>query len=271
MSPQPSSASIQRWYPKQWSEIVGNARMTDTWKGFIKNGPCNAMFTGPSRSGKTRTITLGIRALLCTNRTPDLDPCLRCSTCRALGEGRSEHSGVFAALAGSEYSFHTIDCETITAEELAVLRYDDHLEREKTLVYLDEVGALCSRRLEGKLLKMIDESPAVWIASAVRLGRTKGTRKGEWKEGLSEAMKGRFPIKVGTSHPHLSDLHSWIVARSAEWNITILNAEQTIPEMMKRTRQRVGYLIHMFAEAATRCDRTIDLARVDRFNLDSVD
>jgi hypothetical protein len=61
------------------------------------------------------------------------------------------------------------------------------------------------------------------------------------------------------------------VARSREWNITILEENVTIPAMIKRTQLRVGYLIHIFAWAATKSDRTIGLDDVNGFNLDSTD
>jgi hypothetical protein len=271
MSDFPSPGDIQRWFPRRWSDIAGNAAVVETWKNFIKNGPVNALITGPSRSGKTRTISLGIRALFCTSRTRELDPCGSCPTCKALAEGRADHHGVFAAITGSEYSFHPIDCEYVTSEQLDSLRYDGLLDSNKAVVYLDEVAALKTRRLEGRMLKLIDETRAIWIASAISVKRVQGKRKGEWTERLSVAMRGRYPIKVGTSHPHPDDLVPWILARAAEWKIIIRNPEVTIPEMIRRSRRRVGYLIHMFAAAATRDDRTIDPASVDGFNLDSPD
>lgn len=267
----PSPGDIQRWFPRKWSEIAGNTAIIQAWKNFIKNGPVNTLITGPSRSGKTRTISLGIRALFCTARTPELDPCGFCPTCKALDEGRTDHHGVFAAITGSEYSFHPIDCEYATSEQLDSLRYDGLLDNNKVIVHLDEVAALKGRRLEGRMLKLIDETRAIWIGSAISLKRVHGKRKGEWTERLSVAMRGRYPIKVGTSHPHPDDLVPWIAARAAEWNITICNPEMTIPEMIQRSQRRVGYLIHMFAAAATRDNRTISHQDVDGFNLDSVD
>ena len=271
MSWSPTPAWIQRWFPEVWAEIAGNADLVQALLNFIANGPCNVLVTGPNRSGKTRTISLFLKALACTNRTPTSDPCGRCAACKTLREGRAPHNGVFAAITGSEYSFHPIDCENVTIEELDALRFDGELDSDKVIVYLDEVGALRRRRLEGKLLKLIDETPAIWIASAISVMRTQGKRKGEWTERLSKEMRGRFPIKVGTAHPHPDDLYGWIVERSRAWNITIVEPETTIPAMIRRTRCRVGYLIHIFAVAATRSDRTIRLDTVEGFNLDSVD
>lgn len=271
MSWRPSASWLQRWFPKRWSEMIGNAEMVKVWMDFIKNGPCNAIFTGPSRSGKTRTISLGIRALACPHRTATLDPCGECRSCIDSGDGRSAHWGIFHAAAESDYAFHPIDCEVVTPEQLDELRFDGILDNEKMIIYLDEVAALRRRRLEGRLLKLLDESKAIWIASAISLQRMKGDRKGEWTERLSKEMKGRFSVKVGTSHPHPDDLHEWIIGRCREWEITILEETVTIQKMIHRTQRRVGYVMHFFVMAATRDDRTIGPDDVDRFNLDSTD
>ena len=271
MSWSPNPKEIQRWFPRRWSEIVGNAAMIQVWLNFLANGPCNALFTGMSRTGKTRTISLGIRALVCMNRTVTHDPCGVCGACKAIGDGTTEKWGVFRNLCGSEYSLIPIDCENVTSEELRELPYEGKLDGDKVIVYLDEIAALRRRRLEGMMLKVIDETKATWVASAISLKRTQGAKKGEWTERMSKEMRGRFPIKVGTALPHPDDLYQWIVARSQEWNITILQEEMTIPAMIKRTQLRVGYLIHIFAWAATKSDRTIGPDDVNGFNFDSTD
>jgi hypothetical protein len=272
MSWSPSPSWIQRWFPAKWSEMIGNAAVKRIWMNFLLNGLCNALFTGPTRSGKTRMISLGIRALVCTNRTDTLDPCGKCAACKTLGEGRTVHNGVFAAMCGSEYSYHPIDCENVTAEELDALTYDGGLDSDKAIVYLDEVGALRRRRLEGKVLKLADETPAIWIASAITVRPKKELRrKAPPVVRLSEELRGRFPVKIGTSHPHPDDIHDWIVDRCREWNIIILDEEVTIPAMIKRTRRRVGYLIHLLAFAATKANRTLSLDDVLGFNFDAAD
>ena len=216
------------------------------------------LYAGEFKSGlklvadKTRLVDL-------SDQVPELLQCLVWFTCRCLN------------LCGSDYSLIPIDCENVTSEELRELPYEGKLEGDKVIVYLDEIAALRRRRLEGMLLKLIDETPAIWIASAISLKRTKGARKGELTERMSKEMRGRFAIKVGSSHPHADDLQPWIVARCTEWNITILEPEVTIPEMIRRTCRRAGYLIHIFAEAATRRDRTIGPDDVTGFQLDSTD
>ena len=271
MSFSPSPDWIQRWFPAKWSEIAGNSAIVQHWKNMIENGTCNSLITGPNRTGKTRLITLGVRALLCTDRKPNLDPCGQCQTCHLLDEARGPHSGLFSSLTGTEYEYYPIDCETVTAERLDDLVTDGRLHSKKTIVWLDEVAVLRSRKLEGRLLKLIDESEATWIASAITVQRKKGSRKGQWTERLSREMRGRFPIKVGTSVPHPDDLCSWIEERCSEWNITIHDPQETLPIIADRTDQRVGYVLHMLVYAATKSDRSLNPAEARGFNLDSAD
>jgi hypothetical protein len=271
MNELPTPQQIRRWFPGCWTEIAGNSKVIETWKNFIANGLCNALFTGLNGSGKTRAISLGIRALLCPNRTELLSPCGKCPACKATAEGRTVHAGVFTAITGSEYSFYPVDCETVTADELDSLHTEVKFENETTIIYLDEVAALRRRRLEGRLLKVIDETEAIWIASAISLKRKKGSRKGEWTERLSKEMKRRFAIKVGTSLPHPDDFYTWIEGRARAWEIVILEPATTIPLMVKRSRCRVGYVVNMFSAAATRNDRSIGPNDVKGFNLDTED
>lgn len=271
MSFSPTPAWIQRWFPRRWSEVAGNAAIVQFWMNAIVAGLCNALFTGPTRSCKTRTMNLGIRALVCSNRTEDHSPCGVCAACKASADGRPAENGIFAALCHSQYSIFPIDCENVTAEYLDELRRESSMDSDKTVVVLDEVAALGRRRLEGKLLKLIDESQAIWIASAISLKRKKGSRKGEYTERLSPEMRARFAVKLGTSLPHPDALWPWIIARASEWNITLVDPDVTLPLMVTRSQCRVGFLLHLFAFAAALPERSIGPEDVERFNFDVTD
>lgn len=179
--------------------------------------------------------------------------------------------GIPMVLALSDYEFHPVDCERITSEEVDQLLLDANLQSEKTLIYMDEIAVLRGRRLEGRLLKAIDETQATWVASAISLKKKKGKRKGEWTERLSPEMKGRFGLKIGTSNPHPDDLAKWIVNRGMEWNIHISTPDATIGLLVERSHQRVGYVLHVLAEAAGKKGRTLTLDDVYDFNFDTLD
>ena len=269
MNQPPESGDILRWYPKKWSEIAGNTKVIQAWWNFIVNGLCNALFTGPSRSGKTRTITLGIRAMLCTNRTADLNPCGQCLTCKAMDQERYCHTGLFATMIESEYDFKAIDCERVSREELLGLPQELDLENPRTIVYLDEVTALGRRGLEPLLLKPIDESRVIWLASAIKVKRIVTKEKGRKRDDpnvLSLPMQGRFGVKVGTMFPSDAELTQWIKDRCKDWQIIIEAEEISVPLMIEITGRRVGYVIHVLAAAAAR-GRRIDPDWLVEFNI----
>ncbi|MGQ9762682.1 MAG: hypothetical protein ACUVQH_12310 [Thermogutta sp.] len=270
MNNPPTSRDIQRWYPQKWREIAGNSEMIQAWWNFIVHGGCNMLFTGPSRTGKTRTIALGVKSLLCSHKTQVLDPCGHCQSCRAVDEARHSHLGLFSAVAGSSYSYIPIDCQTVTHDYLLKLPETIELEQGRTVIYLDEVAALGRRGLDSVLLKPIDESPSIWIASGITV--TRRTKKaGQRKsEGLSAPMRGRFAIKIGTALPGSDELAAWIRERCRDWEIDVEQEVKCIPLLVERSAHRVGHVVHVLADAAAR-GRTLSLDRVKGFNFDAVD
>ncbi|MEO1994758.1 MAG: hypothetical protein ABGZ17_05730 [Planctomycetaceae bacterium] len=265
----PNSRDIERWYPQYWREIAGNSEMIQEWLDFIVHGGCNTLSTGPSRSGKTRTISLGVKALLCPNRTSDLDPCGTCSSCHAVDEARDSHIGLFSAVSGSKYSFVPIDCHNISKDELKKILNESVLESVDTVVYLDEVAGLGQRGLENMLLKSIDERPCIWIASAITVAKPVSWGRTRQTAGLSAPMQGRFATKVGTSLPGTEELRSWIIDRCLDWQIEIVDPDRTVPRLIKRTGHRVGFVIHVLAKAVQR--RRLYLDMVDGFNFSPED
>ena len=270
MKRQPTPREIQRWYPERWCEIAGNSRLVQAWRDFLQHGGTNMLFTGPSRTGKTRTIALGIMAAMCPHRTAQLDPCGLCSTCQQLWNAREGLNGLFSLMAGSNSSYFAVDCETVTIEELKELKRGACLESTTTLIYLDEVAALGRRGLDAYLLKAIDETPAIWIASAIAVRKRDEKGKVKRTPGLSEPMLARFAVKEGTALPREPELTAWIKDRCKAWVIAIEQETQTIPRLIKRSRHRVGMVILFLAVAASR-GRRFGLDDVDGFDFQAAD
>lgn len=270
MNHPPSPRDIQRWYPERWSEIAGNSRVVRGWYDFLKNGGTNTLLTGPSRTGKTRTTALGIMAVMCPRRTPQQDPCGICSSCQALCNARENLNGLFSLSAGSTGSYFAVDCETVTVDELKELKQNASLEQVTTYIYLDEVAALGRRGLDTHLLKAIDETPAIWIASAIAVRKPGEKSRVTRTPGLSDPMLARFAIKVGTALPREAELTAWIRDRCREWEIAIVKEEQTLPLLIRRSRHRVGMLILVLAVAASR-GRCLDPDDVEKFDFQAAD
>ena len=205
--------------------------------------------------------------MCCTNRTDELNPCGQCPTCRALDGERHCHSGIFVDWTGGAYTFKVIDCETVSGQELVELPREMNLDDPKTIIYLDEVTALGRRGLESLLLKAIDESRTTWLASAIKV-KPVARKKGQAPDRnvLSFPMLGRFAVKVGTSSPSVKALTQWIKDRGQDWEIIIEDEGVSIPLMIEISKRRVGFLIHIFAAAASR-GRRIDPEWLRGFNI----
>lgn len=270
MSKELSPSEIQRWFPEMWSEIAGNSKVVNKFKQLILNGVCSVLLTGPSRTCKTRVISLLIKALSCPNRTADLNPCNACSTCVDVMNARWEHWGVHRNWNLSCYSFMTIDCQTVQKEDLLTLRDKLDLESEKTIIYLDEVAALRQGNRDEVLLKVMDESKASWIASAIELrGPTKKGPTGP-VQVISEPLLQRFPLKLGTSLPNNSELKSWIQARCQDWSIDVVDPNVTLGIVVKKSGNVVGRVMH-FLTAAALNDRRLDKSLANEVSLDPLD
>lgn len=265
MTQPPTSRDIQRWFPSKWSQIAGNSILIRTCQGMIRNGPGNMLVTGRSRTGKTRALSLLIRALACSDRTASHDPCGVCPACTAVGEGNQDVIGLSGAISNTMVSFLRINCATVTADRLTKLWNEVALESVKTIIYLDEVACLGQRKLEHLLLEMLDQSHCCFLASAVRVKRL-SKRAG----ALSEPLLGRFGTMIGTSDPSDEELTTWIPDRCTEWTIDLAHPEETIKRILKKTDSRVGYIVNLLASAAVR-DRRIGPDDVDRFNVSPMD
>ena len=266
----PSPRDIQRWSPTSRNQIVGNTDILNTLANFSEQGPANLLVTGPSRSGKTRTIKLAIRALCCPFRLGPLDPCGQCQTCRDIGDVRGSHVGLFAGAAQSTFGYIAIDAETVSKNDLLALANDVEANNSNTLIYIDEVRAMESRGLVGTMLKVFDESPATFLASAITTKGPIWTGRRTKIQGIPEAMLARFLLK-GTSLAAAPEVTRWMIDRSVEWHIPIVDPEITIPLVLRRTGHRVGYILHFFATAASTRERRLTSDIAKNVNLTSPD
>src|SRR4051812_2438441 len=145
--------SLYRKYrPQRFSELVGQEHVSTALRNAVRDGRVGHayLFSGPRGTGKTTTARLLAKALNCTNRGDDGDPCGECESCVAIAEGSS---------------LDVIEVDAASRSKVDEMR--DLLERvaylsaggAKKVYILDEVHML-SGSAEAALLKTLEESPA---------------------------------------------------------------------------------------------------------------
>lgn len=82
--------------PYTWNEIFGHAHIVSRMKTWISrnNHPYFIFMSGPSGIGKNSLINTYIKATLCEARTPDLNPCGKCTICQMDVRTMGAHNNV---------------------------------------------------------------------------------------------------------------------------------------------------------------------------------
>jgi DNA polymerase-3 subunit gamma/tau len=83
--------SLYRKYrPQRFSELVGQEHVTSALRNAVREDRIGHayLFSGPRGTGKTTTARILAKALNCTNRADDGEPCGECDNCVAIAGGR---------------------------------------------------------------------------------------------------------------------------------------------------------------------------------------
>ena len=148
------SITLYRKYrPKTFAEVVGQAHVVRTLQNQLKNNAVGHayLFTGPRGVGKTTIARLLARAVNCTNRTQDGEPCGTCRACLDVLAGRS--MDVIEIDAAS----HT-GVDHVREHIIENVRFVPAALTHKVFV-IDEVHMLSTSAFNA-LLKTLEEPPA---------------------------------------------------------------------------------------------------------------
>ena len=144
--------SLYRKYrPQRFAELVGQAHVHAALLHAVRDDRVGHayLFSGPRGTGKTTTARLLAKALNCTNRGADGDPCGACESCVAIAEGTSLDVIEVDAASRSK-----VDEMRELLDRVAYLSAGGG----KKVYILDEVHML-SGSAEAALLKTLEEAP----------------------------------------------------------------------------------------------------------------
>ncbi len=84
-------ALSRKWRPQRFQDVVGQTHVVRTLQNVLRTGRVHHayLFSGPRGVGKTTMARIFAKALNCTERGDDPDPCDQCDSCEAIRTGRS--------------------------------------------------------------------------------------------------------------------------------------------------------------------------------------
>lgn len=261
------------WQPQSWGQMPGNCRikkyfirLAQTLRKQIANNNDQVlrhmcfMLTGPSRTGKTASIKLLIRCIVCQQLDEaTMTPCDgTCKACRPLFENAPEgESGLFVFLETpnnrTPVHFFLVDCAKIYSPSELMKKLTEISQSAGSgyiIVYLDEVHRLVKRQMDEILLKAVEEAKYLWFFSTAK------------PNDLEDMFTNRL-LMLKTELPSVKQMEDLLVdlcdASSIEWQ------PEAIIRVIQKSNRIVGLALRALALASLDPEKglTLDLVEND--------
>src|SRR5919106_5174810 len=144
-------ALYRRFRSQRFAELVGQEPIVETLRRAVSSDRIAHayLFVGPRGTGKTSTARILAKAINCTNRGADGEPCDACPACVSIREGRAmDVIEIDAASHGLVEDARDLVMRALTAPS----------ELRRRIYIIDEVHMLSTHAFNA-LLKMVEEPP----------------------------------------------------------------------------------------------------------------
>ena len=149
-SPEPS-AIYRRWRSQRFAELIGQDPIVATLRNAVATDKVAHayLFVGPRGTGKTSMARILAKAINCTERGAEGEPCDRCPACVSIREGRAmDVIEIDAASHGLVEDARDLVMRALTAPA----------ELRRRVYIIDEVHMLSTHAFNA-LLKLVEEPP----------------------------------------------------------------------------------------------------------------
>jgi hypothetical protein len=255
---------------RNWDDIIGNFDLKDYCKEFLWQVRCegrrtgfNSLLSGSSRSGKNGCVEYAMKCLGCFDFNFDtLEACGKCPSCtmeqyKCGNRGWENWCWTYPpeeVPTPIEYFYAPVDCSYIDQDGLTAITNDIRQNQGiLNVIFLDEVHRLCSRNMDEKLLKPMDDYEAIWIATSAYADRHDGSSR----RPLEKMLQNRFTYRIKTQKPNETDQIIWTANVCERIGISVEDPRSTIALLTERCNCIPGMALQVLSKAYNTRDKTL--------------
>ncbi|HEX3035705.1 MAG TPA: DNA polymerase III subunit gamma/tau [Thermodesulfobacteriota bacterium] len=207
----------RKWRPQTFDDLIGQEYITQTLKNAVSTGKTAhaLIFSGPRGVGKTSTARIVAKALNC-EKGPISDPCLTCTFCREISEGKS--FDVIEIDAASHTGVNDV------REIIENVKYV--ASSGKTKVYIIDEAHMLSQSAFNALLKTLEEPPphVLFILATTEVHKIPVTilsrcQRHNFKKVSTEKIKERIEHIISSEGISVPQETLYLVAEEADGSL----------------------------------------------------